>query len=98
MKLTKEKIATAIKNNKLALGASLGSQTALMLSGSAFAEETTGSSLGQTLATSLTSGLQTAVNDFVVYVTAVLPLGLTVFGAVWGIKKAMGFFRTSAGR
>jgi hypothetical protein len=93
-----EKIATAIKSNKLALGASAAVQTALVGVTPAFADTTTTSSIGTSISTALTDGLNQAVTDFVTYVTAILPIGLTVFGAIWGTKKAMSFFKTTAGK
>lgn len=98
MKFPKEKIAAAIKNNRLAIGASVAAQTALMAVSPAMAAEGDVSTLGQKISSALSEGLNAAVTDFVGYVTAILPLGLTVFGAIWGTKKAMGFFRTTAGR
>lgn len=95
-----EKIAVAIKTNKLAIGASLATQAALLATTPAFASGAEGgvTDVGSKISAALTSGLNTAITDFVGYVTAILPLGLTVFGAVWGTRKAMNFFRTTAGR
>lgn len=95
-----EKIAVAIKTNKLALSASLATQAALLAATPAFASGTEDSvtSVGSKISAALSSGLNTAITDFVGYVTTILPLGLTVFGSVWGTRKAMNFFRTTAGR
>ena len=49
-----------------------------------------------TISTALQTGLNTAVTDFVGYVAIVLPIGLTVFGTVFGVRKAKGFFKTVA--
>lgn len=49
-----------------------------------------------TISAALQSGLNAAVNDFVGYVAVVLPIGITVFGTVFGVKKAKAFFNTVA--
>lgn len=85
----KEKVLNFVKGNKVALGSALASMGVVGTSLSAFAE-TNSAAIG----TALTTGLNTAVTDFVGYVALVLPIGLTVFGIVFGVKKSVQFFRT----
>lgn len=96
---TMEKIAGAIKNNKLAIGASIAVQTAMLPTVSAFASETSTFNREE-FHTQLQSGIQNGFNnmvlDFVSYVTTILPYALTVFGAIWGTRMVMRFFKTTA--
>jgi len=46
-----------------------------------------------TLTEALSTGLNTAVTDFVSMVVAILPIGLTVFTATFAVKKGMKFFK-----
>jgi hypothetical protein len=41
----------------------------------------------------LTTSVQSAVTDTISYMSALLPIGLTVFAVVWGVKKAIRFFK-----
>lgn len=77
-----KKLAMFITSLSLVVGSAL----------TAMAEEVTTVDLSQTLRSSINS----MVNDFLGYVAIVLPIGLTVFGAVWGIKRAKQFFSTVA--
>lgn len=77
-----KKLAMFITSLSLVVGSAL----------TAMAEETTTVDLSSTLSSSINS----MVNDFLGYVAIVLPIGLTVFGAVWGIKRAKQFFSTVA--
>lgn len=81
-KRAKKKLAMFITSLSLVVGSAL----------TAMAEEVTTVDLSQTLRSSINS----MVNDFLGYVAIVLPIGLTVFGAVWGIKRAKQFFSTVA--
>ena len=85
----KEKILNFVKGNKVAFGSALTSMGVVGTSLSAFAETSS-----DAVSTALQTGLHTAVTDFVGYVALVLPIGLTVFGTVFGIKKGMKFFKT----
>lgn len=91
----KEKAGNAKKaaGKKIAL---LATTSALVVGSalSAFAAE--GSSVSSTMSTTLQTSMNSMVNDFIGYVGVVLPIGLTVFGAVWGIKKAKSFFASMA--
>lgn len=77
-----KKLAMFITSLSLVVGSAL----------TAMAEEVTTVNLSETLRSSINS----MVNDFLGYVAIVLPIGLTVFGAVWGIKRAKQFFSTVA--
>lgn len=98
---TMEKIAMAIKNNKLAISASVAAQCVAAGAFPAFASETsTGSGvpdIGSQLSTALSEGISKGVLDLVGYMTAILPFGITVFTAFWGTRKALSFFRATAG-
>lgn len=54
----------------------------------AFAEDTP-------LTTAVKTSVQTAVTDTINMMMAILPIGLTVFATVWGVKKAMRFFKST---
>jgi putative effector of murein hydrolase len=45
------------------------------------------------MASTLTTSVQTAVTDTISYMSALLPIGLTVFAVTWGVKKAIRFFK-----
>lgn len=61
----------------------------------AMAEEA-GSSASAAMSEALRSGLNQMLTDFIGYVAIVLPIGLTVFGTVFGVKQAKKFFSTVA--
>lgn len=42
------------------------------------------------------SAVTTAVGDTIGLMTSLLPIALTVFAAMWGIRKAMKFFKSTA--
>lgn len=42
------------------------------------------------------SSLGDVITDTITIFAGLLPLALTVFAAVWGVRKAMSFFRTAA--
>lgn len=42
------------------------------------------------------AGVTTAVNDTLGLITDLLPLALTVFAAMWGIKKGIQFFKKAS--
>lgn len=44
----------------------------------------------------VTSALGSAVSDTISLFGSLLPYALTVFAAVWGVKKAMTFFKKMA--
>lgn len=46
--------------------------------------------------TIVTNAVTGAVNDTIVMFGSILPIALTIFAAVWGVRKAMQFFRTTA--
>lgn len=71
----------------LATAAILGTATTAMASESG---------ASATIGTALQNGLNQAMSDFAGYVALVLPIGLTVFGTVFGVKKAKAFFNTVA--
>lgn len=45
--------------------------------------------------TTVSTAVQTAVTDTLEMFAAVLPIGLTVFAALWGIRKAIKFFKST---
>lgn len=45
----------------------------------------------------LTTAISTIQSDFMSYVAIVLPVALAIFGVVFGIRKALGFFRSASG-
>ena len=82
-----------IKNSKLAkviVGSVSSCAVAAMGVVGAFAEEVTPSQ-------ALTTAVTTIKTDFLSYVAIVLPVALAIFGIVFGIRKAIGFFRSAAG-
>lgn len=44
----------------------------------------------------LSSSLSTVQSDLMGYIAIVLPVALAIFGAIWGIKKAISFFKSTA--
>lgn len=48
------------------------------------------------ITTALETGLNDTANDVLGYIAIALPVGLLVFGAIFGIKKAKAFFSTVA--
>lgn len=45
---------------------------------------------------SVVSGITTAVTDTLGLITDLLPLAMTVFATMWGIKKAIQFFKKAS--
>lgn len=64
--------------------------------GSAMTAMASEASASASISTALQNGLNQTVTDFVGYVALVLPIGLTVFGVAFGVKKAKVFFKTVA--
>lgn len=99
MKLLKEVRTFAgdlsVKAKRRMAGATFAATAVIGSTMTAMAEEA-GSSASATIGTALQTGLNTAVTDFVGYVAIVLPIGLTVFATVFGVRKAKGFFKTVA--
>lgn len=81
----KRKVATVATAACLTVGGAM----------TAFASEGT-QTVSQTMSTTLQTSLNQMANDFVGYIGVVLPIGLTVFAATWGIKKAKAFFKNMA--
>lgn len=52
---------------------------------------------GQTMGEQVKEGFQTAATDTIDMMLAIVPIGLSVFVLVWGIKKAMVMLQASAG-
>lgn len=46
-----------------------------------------------TMGSQVVAAVQTAVNDTIAMMMDLLPIALTVFAAVWGVKKAIRFFK-----
>ena len=83
-----------IRNSKLVkviAGAVSASAVAAMGCVSAFAADPA------TPSDTLTTAVGTIKTDFLGYVAIVLPVALAIFGVVFGIKKAIGFFRSASG-
>lgn len=99
MKLLKEVKAfteeLSAKAKRRMVGITLAATVVIGSAMTAMAEEA-GSSASATISAALQTGLNTAVTDFVGYVAIVLPIGLTVFATVFGVRKAKGFFKTVA--
>ena len=55
-------------------------------------EEISSPDIAATLQTSFT----TMKNDVLGYIAIILPIALVVVGAIWGIKKAISFFKSTA--
>lgn len=83
MKKFKEKVANL--KGKVAVGLAVGS-TGVMMAVPAYAETTSTSDI-------LQSGVNTIKTDVLGYIAIILPVGLGIFGAIWGIKKAISFFK-----
>lgn len=53
--------------------------------------------MGDTIAkidsSQIVAAVTTAVNDTISLMTALLPIALTVFAAIWGVRKALKFFK-----
>lgn len=46
--------------------------------------------------TTVVDGVQTAVSQTFTMIAGLLPIALTVFAALWGVKKAIGFFKKAS--
>lgn len=46
--------------------------------------------------TAVTTAVSGAVSDTIALMTSLLPYALTIFAAIWGVKKAMRFFKGAA--
>lgn len=55
-------------------------------------EESSTPDLSATLQTSFTA----VKDDIMGYIAVILPIALVVVGAIWGIKKAISFFKSTA--
>lgn len=42
------------------------------------------------------AGVSNAVTETLSMITDLIPLAMTIFAALWGIKKAIGFFKKAA--
>lgn len=52
--------------------------------------------IGEDVVSAVVSGVGQAVTDTIDLITSVLPLAMTVFAVMWGIRKALRFFRSAA--
>lgn len=93
--MRKKTLKSCFQKVKAPLGVSVCAMSTALMCLPVFASETTAEI---NLSDTLRSGLDDAVNDFVGYVALVLPIGLTVFAATFGIKKAMAFFKNLAAK
>lgn len=94
MKSKVNKVKEFAKKNGRAISGSLGGASVLV--GACiptFAETTT-----VDLTSTMTSSLDTVLSNFMTYASIVLPIGLTIFGTVFAVKKGMSFFRVVTGR
>lgn len=88
-----KKIKDFLKDNgRMLAGSMLGATTMVATAATTFAAEGEAVNLSETLKT----GLNTAANDLIGYIAVILPIGLTVFAAMFGVKKGMKFFKTIA--
>lgn len=87
-----------IRNSKLGkyvVTAMIAASIAAMGCLSAFATD------GETsvdLSGTLTTAFTTMKNDILGYIAVILPIALAVVGAFFGIKKAIAFFKSTAGK
>lgn len=91
VKVSAEELSAKAKRRMA--GATLAATAIIGAATTAMASE---SGASATIGTALQSGLNQAMSDFAGYVALVLPIGLTVFGTVFGVKKAKAFFNTVA--
>lgn len=73
--------------NKLTIAATMAAVTAMN------AMPTLAAGEDNTASNALTTGLNGVKTDVMGYIAIILPIGLGIFGAIWGIKKAIAFFR-----
>lgn len=52
--------------------------------------------IGEDVVQAVVTGVGQAVTDTIDLVTSILPLAMTVFAVMWGIRKALRFFRSAA--
>lgn len=76
--------------NKLTIAATVAAVTAMNAMPALAAES------GDTVSNALTTGLTSAKTDIMGYIAVILPIGLAVMGAIWGVKKGIAFFRSVA--
>lgn len=52
--------------------------------------------IGTEVVDAVVSGVGQAVSDTVGLVTSLLPLAMTVFATIWGIRRAIRFFKSAS--
>lgn len=89
-----KKIKSFFSRNKVAAAVSAVVSVMSVVAVSAFADDTTTT----TISSSLTNGFQSAVDDLITYAVAIVPICITAFGVTWAIKKCVNFFKGITGR
>lgn len=89
-------VLAKLKNSKVAKWLTVASVSAMMFIMSALTCFAAEGDDGTTAA--LTSAFGSIKNDIFSYILIVLPVALAVFGLFFGIKKAIAFFRSAAGK
>lgn len=85
------KVLAALKS-RVGKKVTMATTAVTLVVGSAMTACAAEADVSATMATTLQASMNSMVNDFIGYVGIVLPIGLTVFGCVWGVKKAKQFF------
>lgn len=91
VKVFAKDLSTKVKRSIVGVGLAV---TAVV--GSAMTAMAADAEANASIGAALESGLNQTVSDFVGYVALVLPIGLIVFGSVFGVKKAKNFFKIVA--
>lgn len=89
------KIKNSFKNSrvgKYVMAAFVTASIAAMSCLNCFAAE------GDSVSSSLSTAFTQVKTDIFSYIGIILPIALAVFGAFFGIKKAIAFFKSSAGK
>lgn len=95
------KLIEKIKNSKVGkwvAACSVTAAIAAMSCMSVFAADPEVSEESVDLAGSLTTAFTGVKNDIFGYIVVILPIALAVVGAFFGIKKAISFFKSTAGK
>ena len=84
------KIKEVLTNTKVKVA------TAATAVGGVLAVATPAFAADENIESALSSGLSQVSTDILGYIAIALPIGLGIFGAFFGIKKIIGFFRAVA--
>lgn len=87
-----KRVALFLRDNKAATLSSAASMVVALAAAGASAADPVAVGIDASV---VTGAFTTAVNSTITMMAGLLPVGLTVFATVWGVRKAIRFFKAT---